>query len=170
MVLNVLDKTLFTVLLLSFFQLPTLINEYLQFVNGYYQATQVQVEGWKQNAKMHEYINVQAMIDEFKQNENPAVRTDAQQKEATLKEYDELIQAIRILKEGTFFEKTHYIFHPQRWPVLREVVRELKPSIPLNIKEVGYSFLSALLLSSLIMCLIKLLFVGKNRTNRTEGI
>lgn len=151
LILNTLDKVIFTVLLLVFFQLPILSNHYLQFVSGYYSAAKIQVEGYQRNATAYHYADVDAMIEDFKHNSNPAVRADAEQKQQTLHQFADLAQALEVLQHGNLLEKTIYIFAPARWPRLNEVLKNFKPGIPLEPMVVGYSVLVALIIGGLFM-------------------
>ena len=161
MIINTVDKIVFGFLLLAFFQLPILTHGYIQFLNGYYLSTKAQVDGYKLNAQMHEYPDVQAMIDDFKRNATPAVRTDGEQKERVLQEFEALSEAMAILKKGNLFQKAQYMFSSNRWAVLQEVTANFKPGIPLSIEGIGGSLLSALVLGFLIMWPVKALFGSK---------
>ena len=158
MLTNILDKIVFGTLLLIFFQLPILSNEYLQLTNGYYLATKSQVDGYQLNAQRHGYTDVAALIEDLKRNLNPAVRTNAQQKEQTLREYDELLRALDILKNGNLWQKAVYMCSPERWGVLREVATNFQPGIPLSIHGFAYSLIGALLLGSSLMWPIRRIF------------
>ena len=161
-----MDKVVFGVLLLVFFQLPLLTNEYLQLTNGYYLSTKSQVDGFKLNAKSHGYADLYEMVAELKLNATPAVRTDALQKEQTIHESNELLKAMDILKNGNIFEKALYMFAPQRWAVLREVSDNFQPGIPLSLRGFGYSLISALVLGFFIMWPIRRLFsISKKAKN-----
>lgn len=151
MVSNLFDKIIFGGLLLTFFQYPLLNDAYLQQLNGYYLSHKVQVERFRQNAKMHNYPDIYAMIEDFKRNSNPAVQKDGEQKELIMGEYQQVTEGIEIFKNGHVFEKVTYMFSPERWSFLREVLRHFKPGIPLTIDNIVYSLLAALLLSGLIM-------------------
>ena len=151
MILNTLDKAIFAVLLLTFFQMPLLATDYLQFINGYYLSTKAQVDAYTENAVAHEYADARAMIDDFRKNPNPAVRQDAEQKAQTLREFADLTRALDILKHGNLFQKAMYMLSPSRWDVLREVMTNFKPGIPLDPFSLGYSALGALVLGGMVM-------------------
>lgn len=158
MILNTLDKVLFASLLLTFFQLPLITNDYLQFINGYYLSTKSQVDGFKLNAETHEYTDVYAMVEDFKKNPNPAIRMDGEQKEQTLKEYEALEEGLSVLTHGNIVEKAMYMFNPERWEVLEEVMKNFKPGIPLTIYGLASSLLAALVLAAILMWPLNLLF------------
>lgn len=148
---NTLDKVLFAVLLLGFMQLPLLSNHYLQFVSGQHDVLQQQVDNFQQNAELHQYSSIDAMIDDFKNNSNLAVRTDAEQKQQTMNEYEELNQAIIVFEQGTYYQKAKYMFSPQRWETLEKVLANFKPGISLEPLLLAYSGLAALLFGGLLM-------------------
>lgn len=161
MVLNIFDKIIFAVLLLLVFQVPIFSDHYLQFVSGYYEATRQQVDGYTDNAEKHEYTDVYAMIDDFLNNSNPAVRTDGEQKLLVMQEYEELKKIILTLKNGNYFEKAWFIFNPSHWDALGKVLENFKPSIPLAITDVFYSAILALALGSLLIWPIRILIRAK---------
>lgn len=151
MISNLLDKIIFGALLIFFFQVPILSDHYLQFISGYYQATELQVNNFKKNAALHGYQDVYAMVEDFMKNNNAAVSKDGEQKLQTLREYEALKEALAILQSGNIFQRSWYMFHPSRWQVLENVLENFSPGIPLKISDVLYSIVLALLLSFLFM-------------------
>jgi hypothetical protein len=150
-IINIFDKIVFGALLLLFFQVPILADHYLQYVSGYFDATERQVEGFKANAAQHNYPDVYAMIEDLLANTNSVVRTDAQQKMQTMKEYEELKLSIATLKEGNIYERAWFMFNPSRWETLNKVYGNFKPGIPLSLQDIGFSLLTALILSICLM-------------------
>jgi hypothetical protein len=165
-ILNIFDKIVFGTLLLLFFQVPILADHYLQFVSGYYAATERQVEGFKENAAQHNYHDVYAMIDELRANSNSVVRTDAEQKVQTMQEYEELKKTIATLQGGNIYQRAWFMFNPARWDTLKKVHENFKPGIPLSLNDIGFSILTALVLSILLIWPFKLLLLKKDRTKR----
>jgi hypothetical protein len=159
---NTLDKLVFGALLILLFQVPILSDHYLQFISGYYQATQQQVTNYEKNATLHGYENVYAMVDDFLKNETPAVRKDGEQKLQTLNEYEALKEALVIMQNGNIFQRSWYMFNPLRWKILRNVLENFSPGIPLKLDDILYGILLALLLSYLFMWPIKHIFEPKN--------
>lgn len=162
-IINIFDKILFGILLLLFFQVPILSDHYLQFVSGYYEATSKQVEGYKQNAAQHNYPDVYAMIDDLRVNSNDVVRTDAEQKLQTMHDYEELKKTIAALKEGNIYQRAWFMFNPARWETLKKVHENFKPGIPLSLNDIGFSVLTALVLSILLTWPFRLLVSRKSR-------
>jgi hypothetical protein len=150
-IINIFDKIVFGALLILFFQVPILADHYLQFVSGYYDATEHQVEGFKENAAMHDYKDVYAMINDLLGNSNAVVRTDAEQKMQTMHEYEELKTTIATLQNGNIYQRAWFIFNPTRLDTLKKVYENFKPGIPLGLNDVGFSLLTALILSLGIM-------------------
>ncbi len=168
-IINILDKIIFGALLLLFFQVPILSDHYLQYVSGYYDAITKQVDGFKENAAKHEYSDVYAMINDLLTNENSVVRTDAEQKMETMQEYEELTLTIATLKEGNIYERAWFIFQPARFDTLKKVYVNFKPGIPLSLNDIGFSILTALILSICLMWPFRLLVTRKPRNTRDAG-
>lgn len=161
-IINIFDKIVFGALLLLFFQVPILADHYLQFVSGYFEATERQVEGFKENAAKHEYKDVYAMIDDLLANSNSVVRTDAEQKVQTMHEYEELKKTIATLTNGNIYRRAWFIFNPARMDTLKKVYENFKPGIPLGLNDIGFSILTALILSVLLMWPLRLLLLKKD--------
>ncbi|WP_199611059.1 DUF2937 family protein [Flocculibacter collagenilyticus] len=140
-ILRFIDKLLFGFLLILALQIPLLAEHYHQYLSGYYYATQAQVEGYKLTAKAHEYPDVYAMIERHLNNELPSVRTDAQQKLDTLKEYEQLQSALVVFEQGNILEKTLFMFHPQRYQRLDNIIENFHPGIPLTIDAMIFALL-----------------------------
>ena len=165
-IINIVDKIVFGALLLLFFQVPILSDHYLQYVSGYYDAITKQVDGFKENAAKHEYSDVYAMINDLLINENSVVRTDAEQKMETMHEYEELTLTIATLKGGNIYERAWFIFNPSRLDTLKKVYENFKPGIPLSGSDIGFSIITALILSICLMWPFRLLVSRKPRINR----
>ena len=168
-ILNIIDKIVFGALLLLFFQVPILSDHYLQFVSGYYEATSKQVEGYKENAALHKYPDVYAMIDDLATNTNSVVRTDAEQKKQTMREYEELTLTIATLKAGNIYERAWFMFNPARWDTLTKVGENFKPGIPLGLHDIIFSVLTALILSASILWPLRFLIARKDRPHKSVG-
>lgn len=163
-IINIFDKIVFGALLLLFFQVPILADHYLQFVSGYYEATERQVDGFKENAAMHNYQDVYAMIQDLLANTNSVVRTDAEQKMQTMHEYEELKVSIATLKGGNIYERAWFMFNPTRWETLKKVYENFKPGIPLGLNDIGFSILTALILSICMMWPLRFVVAKKDKT------
>jgi len=169
-IINIVDKIVFGALLLLFFQVPILADHYLQYVSGYFDATERQVEGFKANAAQHNYPDVYAMIQDLSVNSSSVVRTDAEQKLQTMQEYEELKITIATLKDGNIYERAWFMFNPSRWERLTKVYENFKPGIPLNLQDVGFSVLTALILSICLMWPFRLLTTSDTRRKNTHAL
>lgn len=156
MFVNLIDKIIFGVLLVLMFQIPILSDHYLQYLSGYYASTRDQVDGINANARQHDYPDAYAMIDDFRRNPNSAVRYDAEQKQQTMLEYQSLARSVAILQHGYFIEKIWFMANPAQWHVLRRVLENFRPGIPLNIADAIYAALIALILNLLVMLPLRL--------------
>ena len=85
------------------------------------------------------------------------VRTDAEQKMQTMREYEELRITIETLKSGNIFERAWFMFNPARWETLQKVIANFKPGIPLGLQDILLSALTALLLSAFLVWPFRLL-------------
>lgn len=168
-IINIFDKIVFGALLLLFFQVPILSDHYLQYVSGYYDAVSKQVEGFKANAAQHQYTDVYAMINDLSTNENSVVRTDAEQKMQTMQEYEELGLTIATLKSGNIYQRAWFMFNPVRWETFKKVYENFKPGIPLSGSDIGFSILTALILSICIMWPFRFLASRKPKIKRELG-
>lgn len=157
MLRNLGDKFLFGALLLLVLQVPILADHYGQFISGYFDATKHQVEGFEATAAAHQFADVNSMIDVHLKNPEASVRTDAAQKLQTLQEYETLKTAVQIFAQGNIFEKAFYMFKPSGWKMLRSVLPNFKPGIPLSVEYFIYAFFIAWLLGAAIMALPRLI-------------
>lgn len=169
-IINIFDKIVFGALLLLFFQVPILADHYLQYVSGYFDATERQVEGFKANAAQHNYPDVYAMIQDLSVNTNSVVRTDAQQKLQTMQEYEELKSSIATLKGGNIYERAWFMFNPSRWERLTKVYENFKPGIPLSLQDIGFSLLTALILSLCLMSPFRWLATRSDRRRKSAHV
>ena len=165
-IINTFEKIVFGALLLLFFQVPILADHYLQFVSGYYAATERQVDGFKENAAAHQYPDVYAMITDLSANSNSVVRTDAEQKLQIMHDYEELKVSIATLKGGNIYTRAWFMFNPTRWETLQKVYPNFKPGIPLTLNDIGFSILTALLLSICMMLPLRLLVANKDNARK----
>jgi Protein of unknown function (DUF2937) len=148
---RLLDKLVFAVALILSLQLPLLVDYYHQYLSGWYKATQLQVDGYAATAKTHQFADVQAMIDAHLNNAEPSVRTDAEQKQATVHLLAELSAGMDTFATGNLLEKMLFILHPDRIQLLKDVVQNFKPGIPLNASGLAFGLVFALVLNFLIM-------------------
>lgn len=151
MIGRLLDKLVFGVALIVALQMPLLVDHYHQYLSGWYKATQWQVDGYEATAKTHQFVNAQAMIENHLKNPEPSVRTDAEQKLATVELLADLSVGMDTFATGNLLEKMLFMLHPNRIQVLKDVVQNFKPGIPLNASGLVFALVVALLLNFLLM-------------------
>lgn len=164
MIGKLVDKLVFGAALILSLQMPLLVDYYHQYLSGWYKATQSQVDGYAATAKTHQFADVQAMIDAHLNNPEPSVRTDAEQKLATVHLLADLSAGMDRFATGNLLEKMLFILHPDRIQLLKDVVQNFKPGIPLNASSLAFSVLFALLLNVLIMLPFR--FFGRGRAKQ----
>lgn len=147
---RLLDKLVFAVLLIAALQIPLLVDHYHQYLSGYYQATQSQVEGYEATAKAHQFADAKAMIENHLTNPEPSVRADAEQKLDTINLLSELRLGMDVFANGNLLQKIGFMLNPSRIHQLKNVVQNFKPGIPLNAADLAFAVLMALLLNVLI--------------------
>ena len=163
MIGRLLDKLVFGVALIVALQMPLLVDHYHQYLSGWYKATQWQVDGYEATAKTHQFASAQAMIDAHLNNAEPSVRTDAEQKLATLERLADLRLGMDTFATGNLLEKMLFMLHPDRIHVLKDVIQNFKPGIPLNTSGLAFAVILALLLNFLIMLPFRLFAHRKAR-------
>lgn len=151
MIGKLLDKLVFAAALILSLQMPLLVDHYHQYLSGWHNATQSQVDGYAATAKTHQFANVQAMIDAHLNNAESSVRTDAEQKLATVELLADLSVGMDTFANGNLFEKMGFMLHPDRVHVLKDVVQNFKVGIPLNTSGLVFGLVCGLLLNVLIM-------------------
>lgn len=147
---RLVDKLLFTAILLLALQLPQLADHYHQYLAGRHAAVQWQVQGYAATAARHEYASIAAMISHHLQNSTASVRTDARQKQTTLAEYQQLTGALEIFTSQSLLHQLVYILNPSHYSYLRQTLVNFTPGIPLSPGGLGFGIMLALLLHLLL--------------------
>lgn len=150
MIGRLIDKLIFGVALIVALQVPLIFDHYQQFLSGLYESTKWQVEGYETTANRHEYPSVRAMIDHHLQNDVLSVRTDAEQKLATLHIFEQLKAGVETFKNGNIIRKSLYMFRPSRYGYLKKTLDNFTPGIPLTIHGIVFGGGLGLLISFLI--------------------
>lgn len=165
MILRFLDKLLFGVALIAALQIPQLADHYHQYLSGLHSSTQWQIKGYEATAATYEYANAKAMIEHHLQNDVPSVRMDAQQKLATLDQFEDIQSGITIFNSGNLLEKTLYMFNPENYQYLSETLTNYKLGIPLTLE--GFIFgITVGLLVNLLISLPFVLFIKSRKLNK----
>ncbi len=162
---KLLDKLIFGLTLIVALQVPQLADHYQQFLSGLYESTKWQVEGYQKTAKLHEYDDVNAMISHHLKNDVKSVRTDAEQKLATLQTYDQLKVGMEVFEQGNIVEKTFYMFQPKRYQYLEKTISNFTLGVPITIQGIAFGVIFGLLLNLIITLPFSLLTRKKKPIN-----
>lgn len=147
MISGIVDKLFFGVILLSLMQLPLLADHYLQYLQGYADAVEIEVLHYQKLANQYGYPNVEALIDAHKNSSLPSVKADAEHKSQKITELAQLKQGVALLTQGNLAKKVLYILSPNRSDTLLSVTQNFKPGIPLTPRYLLFCTLLALLLN-----------------------
>ncbi len=170
MIGKLLDKLIFAAALLVALQLPLLVDHYHQYLSGWHKATQWQVDAYQATAKEHGFADVQAMISKHLHNAEPSVRADAEQKQRTVDLLAELSRGLTTFEQGYLPEKMFFMLHPRRIHLLKDVVQNFKPGIPLHATGLAFAVLFALLLNVLLILPFRLMQQRSvSRQDRAKG-
>ncbi len=150
LMVRVLDKIVFTALFLTALQVPILADHYRQYLSGFFDATEKQVEQYQALADQFGYESVDALIDTLRQNPDPVVKQDAANKAETVSTMDELQTGIQTLSQGHYYEKAWYMFHPEQNATLARVIDNFSPSVPLDPMAVLFSLITAIVLNMIL--------------------
>lgn len=147
---RLIDKLIFGVALVFALQVPQLADHYQQFLTGLYESTKWQVDGYEANARLHKYPDIGEMIEHHLKNDVPSVRTDAEQKLATIELYEELKNGITIFDDGNLLDKAIYMFNPVRYEYLKKALSNFKLGIPLTISGLTFGVIVGLALNYIV--------------------
>lgn len=161
MIGRLIDKLVFALALLVALQIPLLVDHYHQYLSGLYKATQWQVEGYEATAKANQFVDAKAMIEQHLRNTEPSVRADAEQKQKTIQELNELSSGIATFTHGSLLEKIWFMFQPARIQLLKDVVQNFKVGIPLSASGLLFSLVLAFILNFVILLPFWILGFGR---------
>lgn len=145
-ILRLLDKLLFAALLIVTLQVPIVTDHYLQYLNGYLDATQGEVDHYQQLAGTYGYPDVAAMLAALNANSDPLVRDDAVHKQQVLAAHQSARQAMLTLQTSNYFEQFWYFAQPSQYARLGKVLTLYQPSLPLQPEAVGSALVTSLTL------------------------
>lgn len=143
---RLIDKVFFAALFIATLQVPVLNQQYLQYLNGYLDATGEEVKHYEQLALEHGYPTVDAMINTLLNNEAALVRDDAQHKLTVIDAYEEAQYAAQYLQNANYFQQVGYFAQPNQYARLQSVINVFEPSLPLHPESVGSALVTALVL------------------------
>lgn len=151
MIGRIVDKIVFATLFVIALQVPILADHYRQYLSGYFDAVQSEVDGLSTLARNNGYASVQSMIQDLSQNEAQLVREDAVLKQQTLDRYERTQVGLAALNTSNYFKQAWYMFQPTQYKTLNRVLENFHPSVPLQPMAIGASFIVALLLNLFII-------------------
>ena len=169
MFFRLIDKLIFAGMLLVALQVPQLADHYLQYLQGYFDATADQIEGFRQNARQNGYPNLDAMIADHLRNATPSVRTDAEQKQQTLVVFDELSEGLQVFQQGNLLEKSVWMFNPAHSDMLNATMQNFVPGIPLSPMSFVFAIVVALISNVLVASPVYLYQWRKKRKMSYRG-
>lgn len=145
MITGIIDKLVFGIVLIALFQLPLFADHYRQYLSGFEAGLRQEVTTLNLLAQSTGYPSTQSLIDAHRKSTIASVRMDADNKQTLLLKHQQALEAIRIFNEGSLFEKTRYMLAPDRASTFKEVSKNFKPGIPLDIEYLLLSALFALI-------------------------
>lgn len=164
--LNLLDKLAFGLALLFALQIPLLADHYQQFLASYYQATKVQVDGYKAVDANNQDTNVQSVVNDSRNNGSASIGSYARQKFDTLQEFAATEQAINLFENSNIVSKAIYMFNPKRADTLKQILNNFVPGLPLSGGGLLFGVIVGLLLNLIFSAPFYLMFGGKKSARR----
>lgn len=149
-IMRLVDKLWFAALLILMLQVPIVTDHYLQYLNGYVDATQAEVEHYQQLADTYGYADINAMIAALKTNQDGLVRDDAQHKQTVLIAHQNALHALTTLRSSNYFEQFWYFVQPNQYERLGKVFNLYQPSLPLQPQAIGSALVASLSLYLLL--------------------
>jgi hypothetical protein len=146
-----LDKLLFSALLVVAFQVPILADHYRQYLQGFYDATLEQVVYLDTLAANFGFHSAHDLIDYLVQSSDPIVQQDAKNKAQIMATKIQLEEDMRILSTGHYYAQAWYMLQPQHYPRLKQVMINFSPSIPLHPNALVWAIITALLANLIIL-------------------
>ncbi|MDM7861936.1 DUF2937 family protein [Alteromonas sp. ASW11-36] len=147
MIAKLVSKLLFAAVLLLLFQVPILNQQYVQYLSGYIDANQKQIDALEILASNNGYPSVDTLLAQWLSNSDPVIRADAQNKQTMLVETEKLRGDLVYLRDAHYFQALLYFINPANAEHLPAVWRNFKPGIPLTIEPLLFSVLLALVFS-----------------------
>lgn len=146
-----LDKFIFAALLLLTLQIPTLIDQYRQYLSGYIDALTSQVEDWQALANDFNFETVDELIQHYKNTDDEIIKAEAQLKQNVLLDLSAQQQSFELLNSANYPRQVIHIFSPAQSPVLKRVFKNFKPGLSLSLNTGIYSVVLAIVLNILLL-------------------
>ena len=147
MIAKLVSKLLFATILLSLFQVPILTQHYIQYLAGYTDANQKQIDALQTLASDNGYSSVDALLTRWFSNSDPVIRADAENKQLMLIETQQLRRDLVYLQDANYIQALLYLTNPVNAEHLPAVWRNFKPGIPLTAEALLFSVMLALIFS-----------------------
>lgn len=145
-VFRLFDKILFAVLFITMLQVPVVADHYLQYLNGYLDATDTEVSHYQTLASKYGYSDANAMIEALTRNPDPLVKDDAQHKQLVIDANQEAHEAFATLSRSNYFEQAWYFAQPFQYERLQNVLAVYQPSLPLHLPAISSALVTSLCL------------------------
>ena len=165
-ILRLIDKIVFAALLILMLQVPIVTDHYVQYLNGYVDATQAEVDHYQQLADTYGYTNINAMLTALQTNQDPLVRDDAQHKQIVMQAHNEAQQALANLRTSNYFEQAWYFAQPAQYQRLSQMLNLYQPSLPLKPQAIGSALVTSLSLYLLLW--LPLAWLRQRRKKRRQ--
>tara|TARA_B100000929_G_scaffold106403_1_gene84226 strand:- start:28 stop:543 length:516 start_codon:yes stop_codon:yes gene_type:complete len=156
-ILRLIDKIVFAALLILMLQVPIVTDHYVQYLNGYVDATQAEVDHYQQLADTYGYTDINSMLTALQANQDALVRDDAQHKQTVMQAHKEAQQALKKLRTSNYFEQAWYFAQPAQYQRLGQVLNLYQPSLPLKPQTVGSALITSFSLYLLLWLPVALL-------------
>ena len=143
-ILRLIDKIVFAALLILMLQVPIVTDHYVQYLNGYVDATQAEVDHYQQLADTYGYTDINSMLTALQANQDELVRDDARHKQTVLLAHKEAQKAPHNLRTSNYFEQAWYFAQPAQYQRLGQVLNLYQPSLPLKPQAVGSALITSL--------------------------
>ena len=156
-ILRLIDKIVFAALLILMLQVPIVTDHYVQYLNGYVDATQAEVDHYQQLADTYGYTDINSMLTALQANQDELVRDDAQHKQTVMQAHKEAQQALKKLRTSNYFEQAWYFAQPAQYQRLGQVLNLYQPSLPLKPQTVGSALITSFSLYLLLWLPVALL-------------
>ncbi|MFK8013251.1 MAG: DUF2937 family protein [Marinicellaceae bacterium] len=146
---QLLDKICFAIGVIVFLQLPHFIDQYTQRIGGYAESKIQQLEQYQEIAENNYEGNINLLIDNFKNSQDPAIQQTGESISETQQDVFVLNDEIKILETDGLFKKVMFLSTNLRYNIAKGTLGTFQPGIPLNIWAFVYGLIGGVLFSLL---------------------
>ncbi|WP_100655974.1 DUF2937 family protein [Alteromonas flava] len=136
---DTVNKLWFALLLIALLQVPVLSTQYIQYLAGYVEANQQQIQQWQLLSERNNLSSVTVLLQRLSENTDPVVRQDANNKLMLLEETKQLEAGLAHLSLANYPQQLIYLLNPRQFDHLSAVLQRFKPGIPLGMNELFWS-------------------------------